>query len=190
MVIRDAQQEIRTTFLGGFAGQTVSGLFWLLSAALVTWVVPSAGIWTLVIGGFFTFPLTQPVLRALGRRASASRDNALNGLAVQVAFTLSLNLPLLAAATLYNLGWFYPAFMIALGTHYLPFVFLYGMRHFAVLAALLIDGGAVIARFAPESFALGGWLTRLVLLVFAVVGLHAVKRESSAGRRPETTGNA
>jgi hypothetical protein len=180
MLIRDAQQEMRATFLGGFAGQSVSGLIWLLSAALSTWTAPTAGIWTLVIGGFFTFPLTQLVLRAMGRCASVSRENALNGLAVQVAFTLPLNLPLVAAATLYNVGWFYPAFMVALGTHYLPFVFLYGMRHFAVLAALLIGGGIAIARLAPESFAMGGWVTGLVLLAFALVGLASVKRESHA----------
>ena len=32
-----------------------------------------------------------------------------------------------------------------LGAHYPPFVFLYGMRMFAVLAALLIGGGTLIA---------------------------------------------
>ena len=35
--------------------------------------------------------------------------------------------------------------MILLGAHYLPFVFLYGMRMFAVLAAILVGGGILIA---------------------------------------------
>jgi len=180
MLIKEAQREMRATFLGGFAGQGVSGLVWLLSAALSTWVSPQAGIWTLVALGFFTFPLTQLALRAMGRRPSLSPENALNGLAMQVAFTLPLNLPLVAAATFYRLEWFYPAFMVALGTHYLPFVFLYGMPSFAVLAALLIGGGVLIGMYGLGPFALGGWLTGLVLLAFAFVGLAAARRENRA----------
>lgn len=39
----------------------------------------------------------------------------MNGLAVQIAFTVPFSLPLVAAATLYRLNWFYPAFMIGVG---------------------------------------------------------------------------
>ena len=44
---------------------------------------------------------------------------------------------LAGAAALHKPGWFYPASMIIVGAHYLPFVFLYGMKTFAVLAAAL-----------------------------------------------------
>lgn len=180
MLIRDAQREVRTVFLGGLAGQLVSGIIWLISAALATWLEPTVGIWVLVAGGFFIFPLTQLVLRLMGRRPSLSPGNKLNGLAMQVAFTLPLNLPLVAAATMYRFNWFYPAFMIALGTHYLPFVFLYGMRHFAALAAILIGGGVALALYIPDTFALGGWIAGAVLIVFAFAGAYAVRREAAA----------
>jgi hypothetical protein len=39
-----------------------------------------------------------------------------------------------------------------LGVHYLPFAFLHGMRMFALLAALLVDGGLVIAMYWSRSF--------------------------------------
>ena len=39
------------------------------------WVTPKASILTVVIGGFFIFPLTQMLLRLPGRRASVSREN-------------------------------------------------------------------------------------------------------------------
>lgn len=177
MLIHDAQREVRTVFLGGFAGQLVSAIIWLVSAALATWVEPTVGIWVLVAGGVFIFPLTQLVLRLMGRRASLSPDNKLNGLAMQVAFTLPLNLPLVAAATVYRLDWFYPAFMIALGAHYLPFVFLYGTPHFAALAALLVGVGIALALYIPGPFALGGWLTAALLFLFSVIGAYLVRRE-------------
>jgi hypothetical protein len=99
----------------------------------------------------------------------------MNGLAMQVAFVLPLSLPLVFAATAYRREWFYPAFMIVLGAHYLPFIFLYGMWQFGVLAALLIGSGLIIGLYLPASLSLGGWLTAAVLLVFAFIGRRAAQ---------------
>jgi hypothetical protein len=79
-----------------------------------------------------------------------------------------LNMLLVGAAALYNINWFYPAFMLIVGTHYLPFIFLYGMWEFAILAAVLIFGSVGIAMLLPDSFTLGGWVTAILLLLFAV----------------------
>jgi hypothetical protein len=101
----------------------------------------------------------------------------MNQLAMQVAFTLPLNLPLVAAATVYRLNWFYPAFMIALGTHYLPFIFLYGMWQFGALAAVLLGAGVAIGLYLSSIFSLGGWFTVIVLLIFAFIGRNIALRE-------------
>jgi hypothetical protein len=177
MEISAAQREVRTVYLGGFAGQMVSGLLWLLSAGLAMWVEPRYGILVLVFGGIGIFPLTQLMLRVMGHRASLSPQNRMNQLAMQVAFTLPLNLPLVGAAALYRPDWFYPAFMIALGTHYLPFVFLYGMWHFAALAAILIGTGLVFAISLPVAFSTGGWFTGVVLVLFAFIGRSVARQE-------------
>lgn len=174
MNIADAQREVRSVYLGGFAGQLVSGVLWLISAGLSTWLSPGRGIAFLVLGGALIFPLTQLLLRLMGRPASLGRGNPMGQLAMQVAFTVPLTLPVVAGATLYRLTWFYPAMMIVVGSHYLPFVFLYGMWQFAVLAAVLIASGVVIGLYFSSSFALGGWLTGAVLVVFAFVGRSAV----------------
>lgn len=71
--------------------------------------------------------------------------------------------------------------MIALGAHYLPFVFLYGMRLFAALTAILVTSGVVLGLYLQEPFATGAWLTAAVLLVFAVLGGVAVRKEERAG---------
>src|ERR1700674_5785895 len=65
------------------------------------------------------------------------------------------NLPLVAAATAHHLNWFYPALMIALGKHYFPFIFSYGMPEFGVLAALLIGAGLTIGLYMQSVFSLG-----------------------------------
>jgi hypothetical protein len=68
--ISDAQRDVRNVFLGGFPGQLVSSLVWLVSAVLATWQSPKSAIIALVAGGFFIFPLTQLLLRLMGRPAS------------------------------------------------------------------------------------------------------------------------
>lgn len=177
MDVAGAQRDVRHTFRGGFAGQLVSGMLWSASAAVGTWGTPRAAIALLVVGGFFIFPLTRLVLRGMGGPSSLRPGNPLNALGMQVAFVLPLTLPLVAAAALHRLNWFYPAFMIALGAHYLPFVFLYGMRLFWALAAVLVGGGVLLGLYVQDTFALGAWLTGAVLLCFAVLGLQVVQRE-------------
>jgi hypothetical protein len=177
MKVQAAQREVRQVFLGGAMGQLVSALLWLASAVLATWGTPRQAIVVLIVGGFFIFPATQAGLRLLGRRASLSPENPLGALGLQVAFTLPLSLPVVAGATLYKLNWFYPAFMIVLGAHYLPFVFLYGMRMFAVLCALLVGAGVAIGLHGSEWFSLGAWITTATLGVFALVGGWIVSHE-------------
>jgi hypothetical protein len=170
MTIADAQRDVRTTFLGGFAGQLVSGLVWFASAALATWASPRAAILMLVFGGMLIFPLTQLTLRLMGRPASLPKGHPMNALAIEIAFIVPLCLPLIGAAALHHLSWFYPAFMIVVGAHYLPFTFLYGMRQFLVLGALLIGAGVLLGLYLPSSFSLGAWIAAPLLLLFAFTG--------------------
>jgi hypothetical protein len=186
MTISEAQQEIRTRFVGGFYGQLVAGTVWLTAAVLAVWRGPRASILMLVVGGFLIFPATELLIRATGERASVSAANALRSLGMQVAFVLPLSMPLLLPVGLYRLNWFYPAMMILLGAHYLPFVFLYGMRMFAALAALLVGGGVLIAMYFSSSFSIGAWYTGAVLLVFAQLGRMTVNQEHRANTQPST----
>ena len=177
MDIGDAQREMRTRFAGGFYGQLVSGVLWLVSASLATWSTPRAAITALVAGGFFIFPATELLVRFVERNGPLSTPNSLRHLAMQVAFVLPLSMPLLVPVGQFRLNLFYPALMILLGAHYLPFVFLYGMRMFACLAALIAGGGIVIAMYFSSSFSVGAWYTSAILVVFAGVGRSLVRHE-------------
>lgn len=178
--VADAQRDVRTTFVGGFFGQTVSGVLWLASAALATWGSTRAAVLTLLAGGFFIFPLTTLALRLSGRPAGLPKGHPFGTLGWQVAFILPLTLPLVGAAALYRLEWFYPAFMIALGAHYFPFAFLYGMRMFLPLGGILVGGGFALGRYGLGGFTTGAWLTGALLLAFALLGRMLVAREAAS----------
>ncbi len=179
MDVQDAQRETRFFYVGGFWGQLVSSIIWLVSAALGTWVSPRASIEAVVIGGFFIFPLTRMLLRLYPRRASVSTENPFTSLGMQVAFVLPPSMLLLVPVGLYRLNWFFPALMVLVGAHYLPFATLYGMRMFLFLAGILIATGYVIAVYFAETFSLGAWIGGLLLFIFAWIGRSIATGEAT-----------
>jgi hypothetical protein len=186
VLISEAQAEVRAAYLGGFVGQLVSSLIWFASAAVATFVDPKTGFWTLAIGGVAIFPLTKALLHIAGRSVVPNPKNSLNQLGMQVAFTVPIVLPLAGIAALHNLGWFYPACMIIVGAHYLPFIFLYGMKTFAALAATLVCAGFAIGMMAPNQLVMGGWVGSVVLFAFAFGLLVAYKRSlAETGHEPK-----
>jgi len=178
MLVQDAQRGVRTVFVGGFWGQLVSSVIWLTSAALGSWVSPRTAILAAVIGGFFIFPAVVLLLRLTGGSKSPTEGNPLSELGMQIAFTLPISMLLLFPVCQLSLNLFYPALMILLGAHYLPFTFLYGMRMFFVLGAVLVFSGVAIAHYFSGSFSFGGWVGGVTLFVFAWIGRAIVKREA------------
>lgn len=176
MLVSEAQREVRTVYLGGFVGQLVSSAIWLMSAAITSFIDPKTGFWALAIGGAAIFPVTRAIFRLAGRPAVLSKENPLHFLGMQIALTVPFVLPVAGAAALYRPGWFYPACLLIVGAHYLPFVFLYGMRTFAALAAVLMASGFAIGMTAPNRLAMGGWFGGVTLLAFSFALLAAFKK--------------
>jgi len=185
MEIEDAQREVRSVYIGGFWGQLVSAVIWLVSAALGTWVTPKASILTLILAGFFIFPLTQLLLHLSRRPSRVSKENPLHWLGMQVAFVLPFSMLLLVPVGYFRLNWFFPALMVLLGAHYLPFAFLYGMRMFLALAGVLIAMGVVVALYFAQTFSLGAWVAGLALLVFAWIGRSIASKEELSSSSQE-----
>lgn len=184
--IPDAQREVRHVYEGGFYGQLVSGAVWLVAAAAATWSSPSAAVLTLFFGGVLIFPLTTLAIRLSGRAASLPAGHPMAGLAMQIAFTVPIGFVVVVAMLGGRSDLFFPACMVIVGAHYLPFVFLYGMRLFAVLAALMTLAGVLLLYVPLVPFTAGGWFTGALLVVFAFL-LRASARSldgtpSSSGR--------
>lgn len=169
MHIAEAQRDVRAVYVGGFHGQLVSGVLWLVAAGVSGWVSHSAGIVVLLAGGVLIFPLTTLLLKASGGPASLPKGHPMAPLAMQIAFTVPLGLLVAVAAAGYREEWFFPASMVIVGAHYLPFAFLYGTALFAVLGGLMTLAGVALALWLPNTFTTGGWATGALLIVFAFV---------------------
>jgi hypothetical protein len=185
MTVPEAQRDVRLAFIGGSAGQFVSGAIWLTSAALSTFVGEREGILALFIGGMFIYPLTVLLLKLLGHSGTLARHNPLRWMPLQSVFAMTAMFPLVYVATLHNLNWFYPAFMLVVGAHYISFIPLYGMPHYAVLAATLIGAGLALVLLTPNGFSVGGWVTGLVLALFALFVFRVGKYRVNASEASE-----
>jgi hypothetical protein len=183
MEIAQAQQDVRETFLGGFAGQLVSSLVWFASAAACTWRSFQAGEVVVLLGGCFIFPLTQLLLRAMGHAHALPKGHPMNALGIQVAFSLPPTLLVAIGIGALHPAWFYPAVMIALGAHYLPFAFMYGMAQYLCLGATLIASGFVLTRIPATPLSLGAWLTASILLAFAFLARHVARAKEAPLRK-------
>lgn len=175
--IAAAQRDLRTAYLGGFAGQLASAAIWAVSAAVGTWGAPSHAMWLLFGGGMLIYPLTRLLLRLMGHSARLHPANPLGQLAMQLAFTVPIGFLLVGAVALHRPDWFYPAALIVVGAHYIPFIFLYGTRLFGALAALMIGAGTWLALMGPNQFSLGGWIGMGLLAGFAFAGRRLVNDE-------------
>lgn len=167
MLVSDAQVDVRRVYEGGFYGQLVSGAVWLVAAALGTWASPAAAIVSLMVGGALIFPLTTLALKMVGRATALPSGHPMAALATQIAFTVPVGFLVVLGATAHRTDWFFPAALLIVGAHYLPFVFLYGMRLFAALAGVMIFAGASLGLWIEAPFATGGWLGVVSLVAFA-----------------------
>jgi len=179
MEISQAQRDVRCTFVGGFAGQLVSAAVWAASAAACTWHSFHLAEVVLLLGGCFIFPLTQLALRSAGHAYALPKGHPMNALGIQVAFTLPLGLLVVLGIAAIHPAWFYPAVMILLGAHYLPFIFMYGMWHYAGLCAALVVSGVAIANYLSMPLSSGAWLTATILFAFAFICRHVARQETT-----------
>ena len=172
MDVRAAQRDVREAHLNGAPGLLVSGLLWLVVAVLAVRGRERAAMVGLFVGGMFIYPLGTMVTRLAGGSARLASGNPFLSLALQSAFIVPLGWPLVVAAGMAQPSWYFPAASLLVGVHYLPFVTLYGMRLYGVLAAALIGVAWISIRLAPGDMAFAAWATAVVEVVGAAVAFR------------------
>ena len=171
-----AQSDLRFAYRSGSVGQIYGGLTWLISATAWTVVGATVAVILLLVGGFFIYPVTVVFSRLRGSPGVVSASNPLREASITIPFVGVLGIPVAGAAALHEIDWFYPAFMMVMGAHYLPFSFLYGMRVFVFLGAAMWVIGLSLALWASGFTVLGGWMTGLGLLA---VGIWAARQHEA-----------
>lgn len=176
MTIAEAQRDVRESHLGGATGMLVSGVLWVGCGVVALTSGSRTAMLAITFGGMSIFPVSMLIVRLLGRSGLLAHGNPLGQLARESAFLMVLCIPLAFAAAIAKLEWFFPAMMVVVGMHYLPFATLYGMRLYWALGAAMMGAGYLLA-FSGASFATGAFVGGALELAFAPLALLATRRE-------------
>jgi hypothetical protein len=177
--VAQAQADMRVGYLFGAPGVAASSLAWLAASAVALNVTPRAGVWALLIGGAFIFPVSVLFTKLLGGPGKHSHGNPLGGLAIEGTLWMMAGIAVAVGVQVLRLDWFFPAMLLVIGGRYLTFQTLYGMRIYWLLGAVLCVAGIALAlvRAPAHASALTGGL---IELVFAL-GMYAWARRSASG---------
>jgi len=176
-ILSDYSREMRDTYLGAVPHTLFTALVWLISAYWADAFSPSQAMVLFIAGGTFTFPGGELIRKIMSTPTTLSKENTLPHLFMLLAFTIPLSYPLIYLVCRSNMNLFFPSFTILVGAHYLPFVFGYKMKSFALLSVVLVGLGTFVSVEYPNSFSLAGYATGSILLFFAALHFLLIKKQ-------------
>jgi hypothetical protein len=172
--ILDAQSDMREAYYDGAPGIISSGTAWLVAALVTFFVSPRAGLLTLIFGGMFIFPASILFCKAIGCSGKHRKDNPLAPLAIAGTIWMVLSIPIAVGAALFRIEWFFPAMLLVIGSRYLTFPTLYGIRTYWVFGGTLIAAGVALGSLGASVF-LGALAGALIEYAFGVAIFFAHK---------------
>lgn len=163
-----AQGDMRSGYGYGSIGVFTSGIVWILSALVVNLYSPHNGIWTLIIGGMFIFPIATLISKLIGIKGGHDKNNPLGKLAMEGTIWMIMCIPLAYGLSLMKAEWFFQAMIMIIAGRYLTFASIYGMRIYWVLGGILAV--TAYALFKMEIVAYISALTGgLVEVLFGII---------------------
>jgi hypothetical protein len=169
--------QMRITYLAAVPHTIFTAMVWVASGIISQLISKQAAIITFIAGGSVIFLGGELVKKLFYAPNLVRADNQLPKFFTLLAFTIPLSYPLIYLICRTNLDLFYPAFMILIGAHYLPFVYGYGMKTFGALSILLVSLGTWFSLFNTVSFSVPAYVTAFILLVFAILHYLQIKNQ-------------
>jgi len=178
MDFRESQRDMNASYIGGATGVLASGLVWGISGIVAVIVSNIASMAALFIGGMFIFPLSILFSKLCKRSGKHAQNNALKHLAVENLGILFVGLFLAFAVAQIEIRFFYPVMLLAIGTRYLTFQTLYGLKSYWLLGGALILAGA-FALVSSLPFAAGAFIGSTIEIAFSFVLFKQSKADVS-----------
>ncbi len=174
MNFKESQKDMNSSYYGGATGVLASGLVWGVAGLVGVMVSNIASMYALFIGGMFIFPLSLLFSKLLKRSGAHSPRNALRYLAIEGLGILFAGLLIAFVVAQFNIMLFFPIMLLVIGTRYLTFQTLYGLKTYWLLGGVLIVGGA-LCFILNLSFIAGAFIGSAVEIAFALVLLNRSK---------------
>lgn len=166
--LQDAQSDMRDGYGYGSIGIFVSGIIWIISSLIVNFYSAERGIWTLIIGGMFIFPLATLIGKLIGVKGQHNKNNPLAKLAMEGTIWMIACIPIAYGLSLVNAEWFFQGMLMIIGGRYLTFASIYGMRIYWLLGAVLIVVACALFKMHVNVF-VSAFTGGLIETMFGVI---------------------
>lgn len=152
---------MRVAYADGAPGVLVSGIVWVAAAVTSLLVDTKAGIWVLLVGGMAIHPVSLLLCRAFAATGKHTAGNPLASLAFEGTAWLMAGIFIALATTFSGLALFFPVMLLVIGSRYLTFQTLYGLKPYWFAGGALCVAGFVAAMLQAPTWvaaAAGGGL--------------------------------
>ena len=152
--LRCLQADMRKAYACGAPGALVSGFVWLAASATSSAFSVTVSIWVLLVGGMAICPLSVLVCRIVGVSGKNTTDNPLGFLAMEGTAWLMVGIFISMATLFSSTALFFPVMLLVIGSRYLTFQTIYGLRHYWFAGA-----GLCIAGFTAAVLNFPSWVS-------------------------------
>lgn len=181
--IKDSQSDMRDGYAYGSIGVIVSGIIWTLSGMVSYYYSSQNGIWTLIIGGMFIFPIATLIEKLIGIRGQHNKNNPLGKLAMEGTIWMIMCIPLAYGLSLNKAEWFFQGMLMIIGGRYLSFASIFGMRIYWVLGAILALAAITLFKLGAGTFqsAFTGGIIEILfgIFIFVLYKIEKSKKETT-----------
>jgi len=169
-----AQADMCKAYANGSVGIIVSGLIWLLSATVAYQFSAQQGVWTLLIGGMFIFPLSVLLSKTIGLNGTHTKGNPLGNLAMEGTICMLMCIPLALGLSWQHAEWFFQGMLLIIGGRYLTFASIYGTRLYWILGAILGIAAYLLFILKAQHFisALTGSIIEITFGLFMLISFR------------------
>lgn len=168
MNFREAQQDMRKAYYGGGPGAFVSGIIWLTAGITAVFSTQQISVLIFFFGGMLIHPLGMLLSKALKRSGKHTKGNPLTALAMESTILLFIGLFIAYVILQVNSDWFFSIMILIIGSRYLLFSSLYGMRIYYIFGGALIAAGFGGILLSPP-FYLIGIVGGVIEIVFSIL---------------------
>jgi hypothetical protein len=152
------------------------GFIWITSGISGMTAYPELSILILFTG----LSLFNPILKSVRKTLKLKSGNPLNVLITSITIGAPTGMIAGFFAFYDNVNLFFPAFSVLLAIIFAMNAFLFRLKMYYLIAALLLVGSGYIGYYHADNFAFSGLFTGMTLLAFA--GFSKIAGEYSVGK--------
>ena len=178
MNIEDSQKDMRLAYLGGAAGVLISGIVWITAGIVAVYFSAFTSITVFFFGGMLIHPGSILIDKLMNRVGKHQEDNPLGKLAMESTVLLFVGLFMAYSVFQIKPTWFYPIMLMIIGSRYLVFQSIYGLKLYWALGMILVGAG-MICLISNQVFYVPALIGGIVEVVLGVWIFQSEKNKSN-----------